>query len=97
MEVRVEPSAAGQFMKFCGNSVVATSNGSPLYLGIKLNAVNPGSDRRTLSASIGYNIFKRPEHRFEIRFNQNDNRFETLGQDFKESVWQAALTDRFWT
>ncbi len=60
-----------------------------------LNGVNPGSDRRAASASIGYNIHKRPEHRVTLRFMKNDNRFSTAGQDFKEAVLEAGLVNRF--
>lgn len=60
-----------------------------------LNAVNPGSDRRSASASLGYNILKKPEHRVTARFRQNDNRFGAAGQDFKETIWEAGLTNRF--
>lgn len=60
-----------------------------------LTAVNPGSDRRSASASLGYNILKKPEHRVTVRFRQNDNRFGAAGQDFKETIWEAGLTNRF--
>ncbi len=60
-----------------------------------LNAVDPGSDRRSASASLGYNILKKPEHRVTLRFRQNDNRFGTSGQDFKETILEAGLTNRF--
>jgi len=60
-----------------------------------LNPVSPGSDRRSLSASLGYNILKKPEHRLTLRYSQNDNRFSTAGQNFTETVWAAGLTNRF--
>jgi hypothetical protein len=60
-----------------------------------LNVVNPGSDRRSASASLGYNIDKNKDHRLTVRFAQNDNRFDTVGQDYKEMIWEAGLTNRF--
>jgi len=62
---------------------------------LALPAADPGSERRTLSASIGYNILKREEHRIEVRFRRNDNQFKTPGQDFKEMFWEISLTNRF--
>ena len=35
------------------------------------------------------------DRRITVRFRQNDNRFGTGGQDYKESIWEAGLTDRF--
>lgn len=59
-----------------------------------MNANAPGNDRRVWTSSIGYNIFKKPEHRVEIRFKQNDNRFQAPNQDYKETIWEFALTNR---
>ncbi|MDO8803746.1 MAG: hypothetical protein Q7R35_04895 [Elusimicrobiota bacterium] len=60
-----------------------------------LTGINPGSDRRSASASIGYNILKKPDHRVTLRYRQNDNRFDTTSQNFKETIWEAGLTNRF--
>lgn len=59
-----------------------------------LNAVNPGADRRSWTASAGYDIVRGGVHRLELRLRQNDNRFGTPGKDFKESVWELALNSR---
>ena len=60
-----------------------------------LNGINPGSDRRSASASVGYNIRRKPEHRVTLRYKQNNNRFSAAGQDFKETVLEAGLVNRF--
>lgn len=60
-----------------------------------LNAQNPGNDRRSWVASLGYNILKREDERVELRFRENDNRFTTDAQDYKEMVWELALNNKF--
>lgn len=60
-----------------------------------LAGINPGSDRRSASASIGYNIRMRPEHRLTLRYRNNDNRFDAAGQNFREIIWEAGLVNRF--
>jgi hypothetical protein len=54
-----------------------------------------GSDRRTTSASLGWNILKNPDNRLEFKFKQNDNRFEQPDQDFKEMIFQGSLATKF--
>lgn len=56
-----------------------------------LPSENPGSDRRVINASLGYSVLKRRELRLELRFKQNDNRFDTPELDFKEMVWEAGV------
>ena len=51
-----------------------------------LNAVNPSADRRSFNAVIGYNVQRHGDYRLEARFTQNDNRFTSINQDFKEKV-----------
>lgn len=58
-------------------------------------APEAGSDRRTYSATLGWNILKSADHRLELRYRQNDNIFEAPAQDFKEIIVQASLTNRF--
>lgn len=60
-----------------------------------LPATSPGNDRRTWLGSLGYNILHKDDHRVEIRFKQNDNRFDDPDKDFKEMVWEFELKDKF--
>ncbi len=57
-------------------------------------ALIPGADRRTFGASLAYNLLKNRERRIEVRYRQNDNRFEQPDLDFKEMIWELALTAR---
>jgi len=60
-----------------------------------LNATSPGNDRRTFLGALGYDFAGKPEHRLELSFRQNDNRFDTPGMDYKEMIWQLSLKDKF--
>ena len=57
-------------------------------------AQRPANDRLTFVSSLGYNLLKNRERRIEVRYRQNDNRFATPGLDFKEMIWELALTAR---
>lgn len=90
---------ADQTNLLTANMVVESPWGADAGMGysrnLVLNAVNPGADRRSLTASLGYDILRHAERRAELRFRQNDNRFTTAGQDFKETVWELAFNVRF--
>lgn len=73
----------------------AVDGGVTYTRALVLNALNPGNDRRSWTASLGANILHKDEHRVELRFKQNDNRFGTASQDYKEMVWEFALNDKF--
>jgi hypothetical protein len=60
-----------------------------------LNAQNPGNDRRSWAASLGANILRKEDHRVELRFRENDNRFGAPDQDYKEMTWEFSLNDKF--
>jgi len=57
-------------------------------------ALTPSTDRRTFSASLAYNLLKNRENRIEVRYRQNDNRFQLPDLDFKEMIWEVALSAR---
>lgn len=57
-------------------------------------AQTSSSDRRTFSGTLGYNLLKNSERRIEVRYRQNDNRFQPTDLDFKEMIWEVALTAR---
>ena len=69
-------------------------SGASYSRSLVMNANNPGNDRRVWTGSLGYNIFNKPANRIELRFHQNDNRFQAPNQDYKETVWEIALTNR---
>ncbi|MBI3504174.1 MAG: hypothetical protein HY059_04980 [Proteobacteria bacterium] len=81
------------------NAMIASpwgvDGGATYSRSLVLNAVNPGNDRRAWTASLGYNVLKKEEHRVELRFRHTDNRFQTPNQDYKEMVWEFALNNRF--
>lgn len=54
-----------------------------------------GSDRRTVHATLGWNIRKDENHRVELRYRKNDNRFEQPGLGFKETVVGLAISNKF--
>ncbi|HXS99366.1 MAG TPA: hypothetical protein VN915_01695 [Elusimicrobiota bacterium] len=60
-----------------------------------INALNPGNDRRSWAASLGANVMHSEDHRVELRYRQNDNRFGTPGQDYKEMTWELSVNDKF--
>lgn len=57
-------------------------------------AQNPGMDRRTYAGTLAYNLLKNRERRVELRYRQNDNRFDLPDRDFKEMIWEVALSAR---
>jgi hypothetical protein len=69
-------------------------SGASYSRSLVMNALTPGNDRRVWTASIGYNFFKNPNNRLELRFHQNDNRFQAPNMDYKETVWELALTNK---
>ncbi len=85
-----------QTMGYTGTLSVETpwdlTGGFSYSRSLTLSALSPGNDKRVTNFNVGY---RRWGQNLEVRFKQNDNRFEEPDKDFKEMVWEVALKTTF--